>query len=84
MPIRRLLAYTRCETRTLLRDPVRLAFAFLGSFPMLLIFGHGVSSDVSNLSYAAFDQDNTPESRAHLANFKLPVLHRKIPDPQQR
>ena len=69
MPIRRLLAYTRCETRTLLRDPVRLAFAFLGSFLMLLIFGYGVSSDVSNLSYAAFDQDNTPESRAYLANF---------------
>ena len=26
-------------------------------------------SFVSNLSYAAFDQDNTPESRAYLANF---------------
>jgi ribosome-dependent ATPase len=69
MPLRRLLAYSKCETLSLIRDPVRLAFAFLGSFVMLLIFGFGVSSDVTNLTYAAFDHDNTPESRAYLANF---------------
>lgn len=69
MPFRRLLAYTQCETRSLMRDPVRLAFAFLGSFIMLLIFGFGISSDVTNLTFAAFDHDNTPESRSYLANF---------------
>ena len=69
MPLRRLLAYAQCETRSLLRDPVRLAFAFLGSFVMLLIFGFGMSSDVTTITYAAFDHDNTPESRAYLANF---------------
>lgn len=69
MPLRRLLAYAQCETRSLLRDPIRLAFAFLGSFIMLLIFGFGMSSDVTNLTYAAFDHDNTPESRSYLANF---------------
>lgn len=69
MPLRRLLAYAKCETLSLVRDPVRLIFAFLGSFIMLLIFGFGVSSDVTNLSYAAFDHDNTPESRAYLANY---------------
>lgn len=69
MPLRRVLAYAKCETLSLMRDPVRLAFAFLGSFIMLLIFGFGVSSDVTNLTYAAFDHDNTPESRAYLANF---------------
>ncbi|NUT81880.1 ribosome-associated ATPase/putative transporter RbbA [Pseudomonas brassicacearum] len=69
MPLRRLLAYAKCETLSLMRDPVRLVFAFLGSFIMLLIFGFGVSSDVTNLTYAAFDHDNTPQSRAYLANF---------------
>lgn len=69
MPLRRVFAYTKCETLSLMRDPVRLAFAFLGSFIMLLIFGFGISSDVTNLTYAAFDHDNTPESRAYLANF---------------
>lgn len=69
MPLRRLLAYAQCETRSLLRDPVRLAFAFLGSLLMLLIFGYGVSSDVTNIRFAAYDHDNTPESRAYLAGF---------------
>lgn len=69
MPVRRAFAYAKCETLSLMRDPVRLAFAFLGSFIMLLIFGFGVSSDVTNLTYAAFDHDATPESRAYLANF---------------
>lgn len=69
MPLRRLLAYTQCETRSLMRDPIRLAFAFLGSFVMLLIFGFGLSSDVTNLTFAAFDHDNTPESRSYLVNF---------------
>jgi ribosome-dependent ATPase len=69
MPLRRLLAYAKCETLSLMRDPVRLVFAFLGSFIMLLIFGFGVSSDVTNLTYAAFDHDNTPQSRAYLVNY---------------
>ncbi|ACM39503.1 MULTISPECIES: ribosome-associated ATPase/putative transporter RbbA [Rhizobium/Agrobacterium group] len=69
MPLRRLLAYSQCETRSLLRDPIRLAFAFLGSFVMLLIFGFGMSNDVTNLTFAALDHDNTPESRSYLANF---------------
>lgn len=69
MPLRRLMAYAQCETLSLLRDPVRLAFAFLGSFIMLLIFGFGMSNDVTNLTYAAFDHDNTPESRTYLRNF---------------
>ena len=69
MPLRRLFAYAQCETRTLLRDPIRLAFAFLGSFLLLLIFGYGVSGDVTNIRYAAFDHDNSPESRAYLSGF---------------
>jgi len=90
MPLRRLLAYAKCETLSLMRDPVRLVFAFLGSFIMLLIFGFGVSSDVTNLTYAAFDQDNTPQSRAYLVNFsssqyfteKTPI--RSVDEMQQR
>jgi ribosome-dependent ATPase len=69
MPLQRMLAYAQCETLSLLRDPVRLAFAFVGSFVMMLLFGFGMSADVTNLTYAAFDQDNTPESRAYLASF---------------
>ncbi len=67
--LRRLLAYSRCETLSILRDPIRLAFALVGTLILLLIFGFGISTDVQNLTYAAFDHDQTPQSRSYLANF---------------
>jgi ribosome-dependent ATPase len=52
-----------------MRDPVRLAFAFFGSIVLLVIMSYGISQDVENLTYAALDLDQTPESRAYLRNF---------------
>jgi ribosome-dependent ATPase len=67
--VTRLLAYSYRETVEVMRDPVRLAFAFLGSMILLVIIAYGVSQDVENLTYAALDLDQTPESRAYLSNF---------------
>ena len=70
-PIRlgRLLAYTYRESLEVLRDPVRIAFAFGGSALLLLIFVYGISMDVEDVRYAALDLDRTPESRAYLSAF---------------
>lgn len=65
----RLWAYARRETMELLRDPIRLAFAFLGPLVLMIAFGFGISFDVENLRFAAFDQDNTPESRQLIEAF---------------
>lgn len=65
----RLLAYSYREVMEVLRDPVRLAFAFLGSAVLLVVIAYGISLDVEDLSYAAFDHDRTPESRQYLSNF---------------
>jgi ribosome-dependent ATPase len=65
----RMWAYARRETMELLRDPIRLSFAFLGPVVMMLAFGYGITFDVENLKYAAFDQDRTPESRQLLESF---------------
>ncbi|WP_095588623.1 ribosome-associated ATPase/putative transporter RbbA [Actibacterium ureilyticum] len=65
----RLMAYSRREFTEVLRDPIRLAFAFLGSLILLSIFAYGLSFDVDDLHFAVFDQDQTPESRAYLSNF---------------
>ncbi|HEY9039173.1 MAG TPA: ribosome-associated ATPase/putative transporter RbbA [Roseovarius sp.] len=65
----RLLAVSRREMLEVMRDPIRLAFAFLGSMLLMLIFAYGISTDVTGLKFAAFDQDRTPESRQYLANF---------------
>ena len=70
----RLLAYSRSETMEILRDPVRLAFAFVGSLVLMLVFGFGITTDVENIRFAALDLDQTPESRAYLAEFESSPL----------
>jgi len=65
----RLWAYARRETVELLRDPIRLAFAVFGPIILMLAFGYGISFDIENAQLAAFDQDNTPESRQLLDGF---------------
>jgi ribosome-dependent ATPase len=65
----RLWAYARRETMELLRDPIRLAFAFVGPVVLMFAMGYGITFDVENLKYAAFDQDRTPESRRLLESF---------------
>jgi ribosome-dependent ATPase len=68
--LRRLSAYTIGETLELLRDPIRLAFAVLGTTLLMLVFGFGVSTDVNNLTFAVLDHDQTPESRAYLEELR--------------
>ena len=66
----RLWAYARRETVELLRDPIRLAFAGIGPIILMLAFGFGISFDIENLKMAAFDQDQTPQSRELLQGFE--------------
>ena len=64
-----MLAYARNETMQILRDPVRLAFAFVGSALLMLVFGFGITTDVEHIRYASLDLDQSPESRAYLEQF---------------
>lgn len=66
----RLWAYARRETAEILRDRVRLGFALLAPALLLLILGYGISLDVEHVTYAALDQDESPESRSYLENFR--------------
>ncbi|WP_163995612.1 ribosome-associated ATPase/putative transporter RbbA [Pyxidicoccus caerfyrddinensis] len=65
----RMLAYAHNETIQILRDKVRLAFAFAGSAMLMLVFGFGITTDVENIRYASLDLDQSPESRAYLEQF---------------
>jgi len=65
----RMLAYSHNETMQIVRDPVRLAFAFIGSALLMLVFGFGITMDVEDVRYAALDLDQSPESRAYLEQF---------------
>ncbi|MDE1936884.1 ribosome-associated ATPase/putative transporter RbbA [Bradyrhizobium sp.] len=66
----RLLAYTIRESLELLRDPIRLTFALFGTALLMIVFGVGISMDVNNLTFAALDRDQTPESRAYLEELR--------------
>ncbi|MBB6307083.1 ribosome-associated ATPase/putative transporter RbbA [Xanthobacter tagetidis] len=66
---RRLGAYAWREALELRRDPVRLAFALLGTALLMVIFGYGITLDVDKLRFAVLDRDQTPESRAYVDGF---------------
>ncbi|MEO0592865.1 MAG: ribosome-associated ATPase/putative transporter RbbA [Myxococcota bacterium] len=67
--LRRILAYASVDTKAVLRDPVRLAFAFLGSALLSIIISYGISHDVELIRFSAVDLDHTPESRRYLDQF---------------
>jgi ribosome-dependent ATPase len=69
LPLIRMLAYTRNETMQILRDPVRLTFAFVGSAVLMLVCGFGITTDVEHIRYATLDLDRSPESRAYIEQF---------------
>jgi ribosome-dependent ATPase len=69
LPLVRMLAYARNETMQIMRDPVRLAFAFLGSALLMLVFGFGITTDVEHIRYTSLDLDRSPESREYLEQF---------------
>jgi ribosome-dependent ATPase len=76
----RLLAYSKNETMQILRDPVRLAFAFAGSALLMLVFGFGITTDVERIRYTAVDRDQTAESRAYLEQFaSSPIYFSRTP-----
>ena len=66
---RRLWAYSLRETMELVRDPIRLMFALIGTAILMPVFGYGITFDVENLTYAVLDRDQTPESRTYIENL---------------
>lgn len=68
--LNRFTAYSRRETIEVLRDPVRLAFAFFGSALLMVIFCFGISLDIDDLDFAVLDLDKSPESRAYIAAYQ--------------
>lgn len=67
--IQRLLAYSLRETMELVRDPIRLLFALIGTAILMPVFGYGITFDVENLTYAVLDRDQTAESRTYVENL---------------
>ena len=82
----RLFGYARRETLELLRDPIRLTFALLGSVILMFILGYGITFDVEDLAFAVLDRDGTPQSRDYVQNLsgsRYFIEHPAIRDPAE-
>lgn len=68
--LQRMASYAHRESLELLRDPIRLVVALIGTVLLMFIFGYGISMDVQDLPFAALDGDQSSESRAYLRSFE--------------
>ncbi len=65
----RLWAYARRETMELLRDPIRMAFAFVAPVILMFAMGYGITFDVENLKICGLRPG--PDARKPQAARKL-------------
>jgi ribosome-dependent ATPase len=70
LPLRRMFAYARNEAIQILRDPIRLAFAFLGSAILMLVCGFGITTDVLHIKMTALDLDQSQDSQTYIEQFR--------------
>ena len=68
---RRIWALTRKETLQILRDPSSIAIGIVFPLMMILLFGYGLSLDVTKVSVAVVDQDRSADSAGLIAAFRL-------------
>ncbi len=68
---RRIWALTRKETRQVIRDPSSVAIGIVFPVMLILLFGFGLSLDVTKVTVAAVDEDATADSAALLGAFRL-------------
>ena len=69
--LRRVRALTVKETRQIVRDPSSVAIGIVFPMVMIILFGYGLSLDVTRVSVAVVDQDASAESIALVGAFRL-------------
>ena len=69
--LRRIRALTLKETRQILRDPSSIAIGGVVPLMMILLFGYGMSLDVTRVSVAVVDEDASSDSAALISAFRL-------------
>ena len=68
---RRIWALTRKEARQILRDPSSIAIGIVFPLALILLFGYGLSLDVTKVSVAVIDNDLSSDSAALIGAFQL-------------
>jgi ABC-2 type transport system permease protein len=68
---RRIWALTRKEARQILRDPSSIAIGIVFPLILILLFGYGLSLDVTKVTVAVIDNDASSDSAALIGAFRL-------------
>jgi len=68
---RRIGALTRKEARQILRDPSSIAIGIVFPLMLILLFGYGLSLDVTKMTVAVLDNDHSADSAALIGTFRL-------------
>jgi ABC-2 type transport system permease protein len=68
---RRIRALTLKETRQILRDPSSIAIGVVFPLVMILLFGYGLSLDITRVTVAVVDDDRSSDSVALIGQFRL-------------
>lgn len=82
----RAFSYSQRESLELLRDPVRLTMALVGSIFLMLVMGYGITLDVDDLTYAVLDRDQSELSNSYTLNLsgsRYFIEHAPITDYEQ-
>jgi ABC-2 type transport system permease protein len=69
--LRRLWALVRKETRQIVRDPSSIAIGVVLPLVLILLFGYGISLDVTNVPVAVVLEDSSPDAVELAAGFRL-------------
>src|ERR671924_349308 len=67
----RVWSLVRKETRQIYRDPSSLAIGVVLPVLLILLFGYGLSLDVTNIPLAVVLEDASPAARELAAGFQL-------------
>jgi len=72
----RLRSLTRKETRQLLRDRANLAFGLVLPIALILLFGYGITLDVTDAPVAVVLEDASPQARQAVSGLqRTPWIH---------
>jgi ABC-2 type transport system permease protein len=69
--LRRAWSLVRKEFRQIFRDPSSIAIGIVLPLILILLFGYGLSLDVTNVPLAVVLEDSSPEARELAAGFQL-------------
>src|SRR5215468_2760608 len=69
--LRRVIALVKKESRQVFRDPSSLAIGIVLPVLLILLFGYGLSLDVTNVPVAVVLEDPSPDATDLAARFRL-------------